>query len=83
MRTLFSRDTTRDFQFAKAGLENIALSTRIVSTQGCTNIGKQAFEFAMGGDVISKEQCQKAQSFIMNLETADKLTGLFELTTAR
>ena len=30
----------------KAGLENIALSTRIVSTQGCTNICKQAFEFA-------------------------------------
>ena len=30
----------------KAGLENIALSTRIVSKQGCTNICKQAFEFA-------------------------------------
>ncbi|HXX41366.1 MAG TPA: isocitrate/isopropylmalate family dehydrogenase, partial [Chthoniobacterales bacterium] len=30
----------------KAGLENIALSTRIMSVQGCTNICKQAFEFA-------------------------------------
>ena len=30
----------------QGGLENIALSTRIVSTQGCTNICKQAFEFA-------------------------------------
>ena len=30
----------------KAGLENIALSTRIMSKQGCTNICKQAFEFA-------------------------------------
>lgn len=30
----------------KAGLENIALSTRIVSRQGCTNICKQAFEYA-------------------------------------
>jgi 3-isopropylmalate dehydrogenase len=30
----------------KAGLENIALSTRIMSRQGCTNICKQAFEFA-------------------------------------
>jgi len=28
------------------GLENVALSTRIVSKQGCTNICKQAFEFA-------------------------------------
>src|SRR6266403_1027727 len=30
----------------KAGLENTALSTRIMSRQGCTNICKQAFEFA-------------------------------------
>src|SRR5438309_724587 len=30
----------------KAGLENIALSTRIMSKQGCRNICKQAFEFA-------------------------------------
>src|SRR6476646_2376125 len=30
----------------KAGLENIALSTRIMSVQGCTNICKQAFDFA-------------------------------------
>jgi 3-isopropylmalate dehydrogenase len=28
------------------GLDNVALSTRIVSKQGCTNICKQAFEFA-------------------------------------
>lgn len=28
------------------GLDNVALSTRIVSVQGCTNILKQAFEFA-------------------------------------
>jgi len=28
------------------GLENVALSTRIVSKQGCTNICKQAFDFA-------------------------------------
>src|SRR5207237_9637770 len=30
----------------KAGLENIALSTRIMSKQGCTNSCKEAFEFA-------------------------------------
>src|SRR5205807_2548912 len=30
----------------KAGLENFALSTRIMSKQGCTNICKQGFEFA-------------------------------------
>src|SRR5258708_26680243 len=30
----------------KAGLENIALSTRIMSKQGCTNICNEAFEFA-------------------------------------
>jgi 3-isopropylmalate dehydrogenase len=28
------------------GLENVALSTRIMSKQGCTNICQQAFEFA-------------------------------------
>jgi 3-isopropylmalate dehydrogenase len=28
------------------GLENLALSTRIVSVQGCTNICRQAFEYA-------------------------------------
>jgi len=28
------------------GLENVALSTRIVSKQGCTNICRQAFEYA-------------------------------------
>jgi 3-isopropylmalate dehydrogenase len=28
------------------GLDNVALSTRIVSVQGCTNICKQAFEYA-------------------------------------
>src|SRR5207237_9515497 len=27
------------------GLENIALSTRIMSVQGCTNICKQAFDY--------------------------------------
>ena len=30
----------------QGGLENIALSTRIMSVQGCTNICKQAFEYA-------------------------------------
>jgi isocitrate/isopropylmalate dehydrogenase len=30
----------------KVGLENIALSTRIMSKQGCTNICQEAFEFA-------------------------------------
>jgi len=30
----------------KAGLENVALSTRIMSVQGCTNICKEAFEYA-------------------------------------
>jgi 3-isopropylmalate dehydrogenase len=30
----------------KAGLDNIALSTRIMSKQGCTNICKQAFDHA-------------------------------------
>src|SRR5437764_200581 len=28
------------------GLENVALSTRIMSVQGCTNISKRAFEYA-------------------------------------
>jgi 2-methylcitrate dehydratase len=38
---------------------------------------------ALGGDVIGKDQCEKLQKFIMNLETAEKLDELFELTTAR
>ena len=38
---------------------------------------------ALGGDVVGKDQCQKLQRFIMSMETADKLDGLFELTTAR
>jgi hypothetical protein len=38
---------------------------------------------ALGGDVIGKDQCKKLQRFIMSMETADKLDGLFELTTAR
>ena len=37
---------------------------------------------ALGGDVIGKEQCKKLQSFIMGLDAAEKLDGLFELTTA-
>jgi 2-methylcitrate dehydratase len=38
---------------------------------------------ALGGDVIGKDQCKKLQSFIMSMETAKNLGGLFELTTAR
>jgi hypothetical protein len=38
---------------------------------------------ALGGDVIGKDQCKKLQKLIMSLETAEKLDGLFELTTAR
>jgi 2-methylcitrate dehydratase len=36
---------------------------------------------ALGGDVIGKDQCKELQKFIMSIETADKLDGLFELTT--
>jgi len=38
---------------------------------------------ALGGDVIGKHHCKKLQSFIMSMETAENLDGLFELTTAR
>jgi hypothetical protein len=38
---------------------------------------------ALGGDVIGQEQCKKAQRYIMSLETAENLSGLFSLTTAR
>ena len=38
---------------------------------------------ALGGDIIGQEQCKKLQSFIMSMETAKNLGGLFELTTAR
>ena len=34
----------------KAGLQNIALSTRIMSVQGCTSICKQAFDYAKKTD---------------------------------
>src|SRR5437870_3305105 len=33
-------------KFQAKGLENIALSTRIMSVQGCTNICREAFEYA-------------------------------------
>jgi 2-methylcitrate dehydratase len=38
---------------------------------------------ALGRDVIGRDQCKKLQKLIMSLDTADKLDGLFELTTAR
>ena len=38
---------------------------------------------ALGGDVIGRDQCKKLQSFVMSLDTATNLGGLFELTTAR
>lgn len=37
---------------------------------------------ALGGDIIGQEQCKELQSFIMSMETAKNLGGLFELTTA-
>jgi len=33
-------------KWKEKGLENVALSTRIMSAQGCTNICKEAFEYA-------------------------------------
>ena len=38
---------------------------------------------ALGGDVIGKDQCKTLQSYIMSIESAKNLGGLFELTTAR
>ena len=38
---------------------------------------------ALGGDVIGKDQCKKLQNFIMTMDTAKNLNGLFDLTTAR
>jgi 2-methylcitrate dehydratase len=38
---------------------------------------------ALGGDIIGKERCKKLQRFIMSIETAKNLGGLFELSTAR
>jgi hypothetical protein len=38
---------------------------------------------ALGGDIVGREQCKKLQDFIMSIETAKNLGGLFELTTAR
>src|SRR5438045_3095954 len=37
---------------------------------------------ALGDDVIGRDQCKKLQKFIMSIENAEKLDGLFELTTA-
>src|SRR5947209_8772701 len=46
--------------------------------------GEIAIKFtALGGDVISKDQCKKLQKFIMSIETAKDLGGLFKLTIAR
>jgi len=38
---------------------------------------------ALGGDVIGKDRCKKLQKFIMNLDSAEKVNELLELTTAR
>ena len=38
---------------------------------------------ALGGDVIGKDQCEKLRKCIMNLETANKVHELVELTIAR
>src|SRR5206468_10415175 len=38
---------------------------------------------ALGSDVIGKNQCKKLQKAIITLESADNLSDLFELTTAR
>jgi hypothetical protein len=38
---------------------------------------------ALGGDVIGKDQCKKLQRFIMSMDSAETVDGLFELTTAR
>jgi len=46
--------------------------------------GEIAVKFTpLSGDVIGKDQCKKLQSFIMSIETAKNLSGLFKLTTAR
>ena len=37
---------------------------------------------ALGGEVIANDQCKKLQRFIMNLETAEELDELLELTIA-
>src|SRR5205823_8272174 len=38
---------------------------------------------ALGGEVIGKKQCEQLRHCIMNLETADKLDELVELTIAQ
>jgi hypothetical protein len=37
---------------------------------------------ALRDNIIGKDQCKKLQKFIMNLETAEKLDELLELTIA-
>ena len=37
---------------------------------------------ALGSGVIGKEQCAKLQKFIMNIDSAEKLDELLELTIA-
>jgi hypothetical protein len=49
----------------------------------CPSLGAKLKATALGGDVIGKDQCQKLQDFIMSMETAKDLGGLFTLTTAR
>jgi len=45
--------------------------------------GRIAVKFtALGGDAIGKEQCEKLQHCVMNLENAAKLDELLELTIA-
>jgi len=67
---------------------NELYSTRVDVPKGnprdSNDRGRIAVKFtALGGDVIGKHQCKKLQSFIMSIETAKDVGGLFELTTVR
>jgi len=65
--------------FAKCAGADLLCSTWIVFQQ---LLEAKLKATALGGDVIGKDQCQKLQDFIMSMETANDLGGLFDLTTA-
>jgi len=61
-------------RFGQAGLENIALSTRIMTKQGCERICRQAFEYAKAQ---GRRRVTLAEKPNVLRETGGLITGIF------
>ena len=68
---------------AAAGVDVYGVNYKDEAAAARRFLGRYGNPFtALGSDVIGQENCQKAQKFIMSMETAKDFSGLFALTTA-